>query len=103
MISELDVVVVGLGGILAEALRDTATRLAPLTLAEAEGMLDQLRGKALLDGWRGSPKLDRAAVARCIVALGDFLCQQPRVREVEINPLRVYPSGVLALDALMSI
>jgi len=97
------VVVVGLGGILAEALRDTATRLAPLTLAEAEGMLDQLRGKALLDGWRGSPKLDRDAVARCIVALGDFLCQQPRVREVEINPLRVYPSGVLALDALMSV
>ena len=94
-------VMVGLGGTLAEALRDTATRLAPLSVSDAEEMLDQLRAAPLFAGWRGGAPLDRAAVARCIVALGDFLCGAPRVRELEINPLRVYGDGVLALDALL--
>ncbi|HET9929280.1 MAG TPA: acetate--CoA ligase family protein [Polyangiaceae bacterium] len=94
-------VMVGLGGTFAEALRDTVTRLAPLGLEEAEEMLEQLRAAPLLAGWRGGPKLDRTAVARCIVALGDFLNANGSVRELEINPLRVYPSGVLALDALL--
>jgi acetyltransferase len=94
-------VMVGLGGIFAEALGDTATRLAPLSLPTAHEMLEQLRALPLLNGWRGGPKLDRDAVARCLVALGDLLCQQPTVHELEINPLRVYPSGVLALDALL--
>jgi len=94
-------VMVGLGGIYAEALRDTVTRLAPLTQTDAEEMLDQLRSAPLFSGWRGQPKLDRAAVARCLVALGQFVCQEPRVESFEINPLRVYPSGLLALDALL--
>jgi acetyltransferase len=94
-------VMVGLGGVYAEALRDIATRLAPLSLPSAHDMLEQLRAVPLLNGWRGGPKLDREAVARCIVGLGDLLCQQPTVQELEINPLRVYPSGVLALDAVL--
>jgi acyl-CoA synthetase (NDP forming) len=97
------VVMAGLGGTLAEALRDTAVRLAPLAFREAEEMLDELRGAALLDGWRGSPRLDRDALARAIVRLGDFAHHHPKVREFEINPLRVYPSGVLALDALLEL
>jgi acetyltransferase len=92
---------VGLGGTVAEALRDTASRLAPVTAAEAEEMLDELRAVALLGGFRGSPALDRAAVARTLVALGRFLSSHPALTEVEINPLRVYPQGVLALDALL--
>ena len=95
-------VTVGLGGVLAEALKDTATRLAPLTLAEAEEMLDELRAAPLFDGWRGSPRLDRGAVARTIVTLGAFMCRQPSVVEIEINPLRVYAEGVLALDAQLT-
>jgi len=94
-------VMVGLGGIYAEALRDTATRLAPVSSSAAQEMIEQLRAWALLDGFRGGAKLDHEAVVRCIVALGDLLCRQPAVQELEINPLRVYPSGVLALDALL--
>ena len=94
-------VMVGLGGIYAEALRDTVTRLAPLTQTDAEEMLEQLRLAPLFSGWRGQAKLDRPAVARSLVALGQFVCQEPRVESFEINPLRVYPSGVLALDALL--
>jgi acetyltransferase len=95
------VVMAGLGGTFAEALRDTAVRLAPLSFQEAQEMLGELRGAPLFDGWRGSPKLDRDALARAIVRLGDFSSQHPSVRAFEINPLRLYPSGLLALDALL--
>lgn len=94
-------VMVGLGGTFAEALDDTATRVAPLSLSEAAEMIDELRGASLFDGFRGGPKLDRAELARTIVRLGDFLCNKPYVSEMEINPLRVYPQGVVALDALL--
>jgi acetyltransferase len=95
------VVLVGLGGTAAEALQDTAMRLAPLSEDDAFDMLDELRGGRLLDGWRGGPPADRRAIARAIVALGRILLEQPALAEIEINPLRVVPGGVLALDALI--
>ena len=55
-------VLVGSGGIYAEALGDVSLRLAPLTAADAAAMLDELRGRALLDGARGQPPVDRQAV-----------------------------------------
>lgn len=94
-------VTVGLGGTLAEVLEDSATRLAPIGLAEAEEMLAELRAARLFDGYRGGPPLDRKAVAETIMLLGDFLCRHPEVAAFEVNPLRVYPRGALALDALL--
>jgi len=94
-------IMVGMGGTTAEAIKDTATRLGPVTLAEAHEMLNSLRAGALLDGWRGSPKVSRDALATAIVRLSHVLVDQPDIKELEINPLRVYPDGVLALDALI--
>jgi len=94
------VVLVGLGGTAAEALQDTAVRLAPLSEDDALDMLDELRGRRLLDGWRGAPPVDRRAIARAIVALGRVLLEHPELAEIEINPLRATSGGVLALDAL---
>jgi len=95
-------VMVGLGGTAAEALQDTAVRLAPLTEGDALDMLGELRGTRLLDGWRGAPPADRRAIARALVALGRILLECPDLDEVEINPLRATADGVLALDALVS-
>jgi acyl-CoA synthetase (NDP forming) len=95
-------VTLGLGGTLAETFQDTVTRLAPITMTEAEEMLHELRAAPLFDGWRGSPELDRRAVQRALVAVGDFLCRHSDIKVFEINPLRVYPRGTLALDALLS-
>jgi len=95
------VVLVGFGGTAAEALQDTAVRLAPLSEDDALDMLDELRGRRLLDGWRGAPPVDRRAIARAIVALGRILVEHPGVGEIEINPLRATSGGVLALDALV--
>lgn len=96
-------VMVGLGGVLAEALKDTVVRVAPLTLSEAQEMLDDLRCVALLDGFRGSPSLDRVALAQTIVNVGNLLAGHEGIKELEINPLRVYQSGVVALDALLTL
>ncbi len=95
-------VMVGLGGTFAEALRDTVTRLAPISHFDAGEMLDELRGARLFGAWRGSVALDRESLERALVSLGDFICACPGVNELEINPLRVYPNGVLALDAVLS-
>jgi acyl-CoA synthetase (NDP forming) len=95
------VVTLGLGGTFAEALRDTATRLAPLSLEAALEMIAELRSASLFGGFRGRAPLDRLAVAEAVVSVGDLLCRDASVTELELNPLRVYPKGVLALDALL--
>jgi len=94
------VVLAGLGGTAAEALADVALRLAPLTAAQAATMPGELAGRALLDGWRGGPVLDPAAFAVVVVALGDLLHADPRLAELEINPLRLTARGLVALDAV---
>jgi hypothetical protein len=96
-------VAIGIGGVLAEAFGDTATRLAPLTDDDIAEMLGKLRGRALLDGFRHLPVCNRAAIAAAAIAVGRLLLEHPEVREVEINPLRVDARGALALDALVVI
>lgn len=95
-------VLVGLGGIAAEALGDVAIRLAPLARDDAEEMLRELRGRALIDGWRGAPVADRAKLIDAIVAIGGLIASHPEISELDINPLRASQDGrLLALDALV--
>jgi acetyltransferase len=94
-------VMIGLGGVTAEALSDSSVRLAPLVEDDVEAMLDSLRGRKLFEGFRGLPVCDRAAIARVAIAMGRLLCEHPEIAEAEINPLRVNASGAMALDALV--
>lgn len=96
------VVLVGLGGTAAEALADVSIRVAPVSAAEAVAMPGELAGSALLDGWRGSPALDRDELARIVAALGAALVAAPELEEIDINPLRVTGAGLLALDAVVT-
>lgn len=96
------VVVVGAGGVHAEILKDSACRLAPFDETTAREMLDELQCRPILDGVRGSAPLDVAAVCRALVALSQFAWRQrDRVQEVDVNPLFVLPTGVVAADALV--
>jgi acyl-CoA synthetase (NDP forming) len=95
------VVLVGLGGVTAEVLADVSVRLAPLSPAEARTMPSELAGRALLAGWRGGPVLADDDLARVVVALGDLVAARPAVAEIEINPLRLTATGLLALDAVI--
>jgi acyl-CoA synthetase (NDP forming) len=94
-------VVIGLGGVLAEAVSDSSVGLAPLSENDVARMLDGLRGRKLLDGFRDLPRCNRSAIAATAIAVGRLLLDHPEIAEVEINPLRVNESGALALDALV--
>jgi len=98
-------VMVGMGGVLVEVLRDTSLRLAPVTEAEAREMISDLQGKTVLEGVRGQPPADREALVRVIQHVGGLLHECPEIREIDINPLRVHPEGqgATALDVRISL
>jgi acetate---CoA ligase (ADP-forming) len=96
------VVLLGLGGVVAEALDDVAVAPAPLSAEQASELAGELAGAALLDGFRGGPVADRAALGRVLAALGNLLVAEPDVEAVEINPLRVTADGLIALDAVLT-
>lgn len=95
------VLALGLGGVWVEVLKDTQLHLLPVSERDVLGMLDRLKGKALLDGYRGAPAVDRAAVAKAVVRIAEAaqLLGQG-LDTLEINPLRAGEDGVEALDAL---
>jgi hypothetical protein len=95
------IVLVGIGGVLAEVLDDVALRLAPLAAVAAGTMLDELRGRRLLDGVRGRPGADRAAVAAILVTLGDLAVARPEIRAIDLNPLIAGADGAVAVDGLV--
>jgi acyl-CoA synthetase (NDP forming) len=95
------IVIVGLGGILAEALDDVALELAPLTARVANAMLDRLRGSTILAGLRGRPAADRAGITGLIVALGDLAWARPDLREVDLNPVIASEHSAIAVDGLV--
>jgi acetyltransferase len=96
------VVMAGLGGIHVEVLKDVAFRPAPVTVAEAGRMLDELRGRALLDGARGGPPVDRAALTQLISAVSQFgAAAGARLESLDLNPVLAGPKGAVAVDWLL--
>ncbi len=92
-------IMVGLGGVMVEVLKDTAIRLAPITMREARQMIAELRGAAILNGVRGRPAADIDALAQALVRLSEFAAAYPQVREMDLNPVTVYPRELQVLDA----
>jgi acyl-CoA synthetase (NDP forming) len=97
------VVVLGVGGVLAEIYRDYAVRLAPVSAGEAERMIEEVKGLALIRGYRGMPRGDTAGLAEAVRAFSQLACVEPTVSEAEINPLIVKREGegIVAVDGLL--
>jgi len=95
------VALVGLGGVLAEGLREVTLRLAPLAPGEAQAMLEEGRLAGLLAGGRGVPPADPKGVAAVIEAVGELLRAHPDVRELDLNPLIVSGGQAVVVDALV--
>ncbi len=93
------VVMFGLGGVQVQVFDDVAFRVAPIDRTEAEAMIAEVRGAALLAGGRGRPAVDRGALVDVLLAFSRMLVESPRLVEVEINPLIVGVCGALAVDA----
>jgi acetate---CoA ligase (ADP-forming) len=93
--------VVGRGGVEVELAPDVAMGFLPLGAAEIEAMLRGLRCARLFDGFRGRPPVDVAALAGALARLGERFLAEPRIEEIEINPLVVRGASAVALDALV--
>ena len=92
-------VMVGMGGIYTEILRDTALRVAPVSGREARAMLKELKGWPLLSGTRNQSPLAIDALAGLIERISRLILDHPEITEMDLNPVRVYPDRVTALDA----
>src|SRR6185503_10899084 len=90
------VLLVGLGGVLVEILRDTALALAPVGKAQARRMLESLKGFKLLQGYRGTAAADLDAVCEAIARISEFAADfADQVEEVDVNPLLARPEGAV--------
>jgi acyl-CoA synthetase (NDP forming) len=95
------VIVVGLGGVFTEALKDSQVRILPVSRSDVKAMLAELRGAKLLEGFRGAPAADLDKLADAVVAIGDAaLALGPDLAALEVNPLRVRGGEVECLDGL---
>ena len=95
-------VMLGLGGVLAEAVADVAFRLAPLGVVDALDLIDDLGSQALLGPFRGEPALNREATADLLVAIG-AIADDPDVVAVDLNPLVIADGKPVAVDALVEL
>jgi acetyl-CoA synthetase (ADP-forming) len=97
-------VMVGIGGVLAEAVGDVAFRLAPVDRIDADDMLEDLRARAILGPVRGEAAVDRAALVEIIVGLSTLATERDDILSVDVNPLLVDERGSLvAVDALVEV
>jgi acetyl-CoA synthetase (ADP-forming) len=96
-------VMLGIGGILAEAIADVAFRLVPLTAIDAEDLVDDLETQTLLGEFRGEPAVDRDALVAIVTGLADLAAARPDVVSVDLNPLIVVAGRPVAVDALVEV
>jgi acyl-CoA synthetase (NDP forming) len=97
------VILVGFGGVQAEILKDTRLVSPAMPRAAITAALEQLRCAPLFKGWRGAPPLDVEALVDLIEQVAGVMQANPRIREIDLNPVLLYPrgQGAIALDALM--
>ena len=97
------VILCGFGGVTAEILQDVRLITPGLSLEAITAELHHLKQAPILRGFRGSPALDVEAAAQIIHTLGRILLSEPSIREIDLNPVIIYPEGegAIALDALM--
>jgi acetyltransferase len=97
------VLMYGLGGIYVEALGDVVFRVQPVTDVDARDMVRAIRGIKLLQGVRGEPASDLAAVEEAIARISQLVGDHPQIREMEVNPWLAFPQGGVAVDGRISI
>jgi len=96
-------VMLGVGGILAEAVADVSFRLVPITPLDAEEMIEDLATQKLLGEFRGEPAVDRAALVDVLVGLSRAAEADARIRAADLNPLIVVDGRPIAVDALVEV
>lgn len=89
----------GLGGIFIEILKDVSLRICPLREDEALRMIREIKGYPLLQGIRGGRALDEKALSALLLNISRLLTECSWIKELDLNPVRLYEEGVVVLDA----
>ena len=96
-------IVVGVGGVVAEALADVSVRLVPIDRWDAHDMLDRLASRSLLGPFRGEPEVDREALADLVMAVARAAVEIDDIVSIDLNPVRIVDGRPVALDALIEV
>jgi acetyl-CoA synthetase (ADP-forming) len=94
-------VMLGLGGIFTELIKDVTFRVAPLEERDAYEMMSELKGAAILGPFRGKPPVDRAVLCQALIAMGQIGLENEDVAEIDVNPLIIAGDKPVAVDALV--
>ncbi len=84
---------------LVEVLQDVAFRVVPLTTRDAREMVREVKGFALLQGYRGASPADLTALESLLLKVSELAQRHPEIAELDLNPVFAYPDGALAVDA----
>ncbi len=93
------VVMFGLGGIFVEIFKDVSFRIAPIEEYEALDMIHEIKGAGILKGFRNREAADISALAQTIVQVSGIMVAREEIKEIDLNPVLVYPKGLKAVDA----
>jgi acyl-CoA synthetase (NDP forming) len=93
------VIMFGLGGIFVEVLKDVAFRIIPIVRRDAAEMIKEIKGYALLNGYRGHEPADVAVLEDMLLKVSDFVEQTPGIKEIDLNPIFAYKDSAVAVDA----
>ncbi len=96
-------VLLGVGGILAEAIADVVLRMVPISAIDAAEMIAELKTQALLDEFRGEPAVDREKLGSVLLALSDAAVARPDIASIDLNPVLIHNGEPVAVDALVEL
>jgi len=88
----------GLGGIFVEVLKDVSFRSIPISESDAQSMIEEIKGHAMLKGYRGQ-SANIEALKRLLLQISDFVQKNPEISEMDLNPVFLYPDGYTVVDA----
>ncbi len=92
------IIMFGLGGIFTEVIKDVTFRSVPIKPIDAQEMIQEIKGYSMLTGVRGQVPCDLDKLAKLIMSVSRFITDRPDITELDLNPVRVYPDGIQALD-----
>lgn len=93
------VIMFGLGGVWVEILKDVSFRIVPLEPRDAREMIQEIKGRPLLEGYRGQEAVDIANLEKLILKVSSFVEKHPEIKELDLNPVFAYKDGATAVDA----
>ena len=93
------VIMFGLGGVWVEILKDVSFRIVPLERRDAREMIQEIKGRPLLEGYRGQEPVDIVNLEELILKISSFIEQHPEIKELDLNPIFAYKDGAVAVDA----